>query len=522
MKKNTIAKSAALLIILTMSSKVLGFARETVIAALFGATALTDAYNMALSIPTLLYSGVAAAISSVFIPVYDRFRRQERDKSLVLRTLVYGAGLTILIFVLPVGLFSRQLVGLFAVGFDDATAALTARMAQILCAILIFRFISSVARAVLHVNRNFIIPGLDGFPYNLVIIGVSFALYPRLGIYALVWATLLGVASQSLFKFPWLLKTNFYGSWKESCRDGLKEIIFLLPPVIIGSMAGQIKAMTDKVFASTLAEGSISYLNYSSRLIGLPQGLLVTAIITVVYPSLVGYINNREYNEFRQTFTKAVNSMQFMLMPMVVGFIVLALPIIQVVFQRGNFDSVAAAQTVLPLQAYSIGLVGTMLNSFSTKSLYAMGDTKTPLYVTLLTITLNVVLNFIFIGPLRHGGLALATSLAHWVGGIILVWILARKIGGIDVRPILMDFGKSLAASLLMGVAVYFVYTGLFPLIPGGRLYQVIFLACVIGLGALLYFISSALFKAQGAIETKLILRKLWQRMADNKEGRSL
>src|SRR5690606_38550562 len=115
-------------------------------------------------------------------------------------------------------------------------------------------------------------------------------------------------------------------------------ILRMLPPVIIGSMASQIKSVTDKMFASTLAEGSISYLNYSSRLVGLPQGLLITSIITVVYPSLVDYINNREYDKFRDTFTKAVNSMQFLLMPMVVGFVVLALPIIQIVFQRGHFD----------------------------------------------------------------------------------------------------------------------------------------------------------------------------------------
>ena len=175
---------------------------------------------------------------------------------------------------------------------------------------------------------------MDGFPYNIVIIAISFALHQKLGIYALVWGTLFGVVAQSLFKLPWFLKTKMYGDLKASSADGLKEILRMLPPVIIGSMASQIKSVTDKMFASTLAEGSISYLNYSSRLVGLPQGLLITSIITVVYPSLVDYINNREYDKFRDTFTKAVNSMQFLLMPMVVGFVVLALPIIQIVFQR--------------------------------------------------------------------------------------------------------------------------------------------------------------------------------------------
>jgi len=519
MKENTIAKSAVIVIALTMASKVLGFGREMVVAALFGATALTDAYNMAVTIPTLLYSGVAAAISSVFIPVYDRFRKQKRDKALVSRFILIGLGITTVIFVIPIGLFSGQLVKLFAVGFDDVTAGITADMVKILCIITLFRFLSSVTRAVLHVNRNFVIPGLEGFPYNIVIIGMSFALYQKLGIYALVWGTLFGVVAQTLFKSPWLLKTKMYGHWNESCGDGLKEILLLLPPVIIGSMAGQIKAVTDKIFASTLAEGSISYLNYSSRLVGLPQGLMVTAIITVVYPSLVDYINNREYAKFRDTFTKAINSMQFMLMPMVVGFVVLALPIIQLVYQRGNFDSVAAMQTAIPLQFYSLGLIGIMLNSFSIKALYAMGDAKTPLLVTLITITANVVLNFIFIGSLGHGGLALATSLAHWLGGILLVWLLARKIGGIDLRPMLADAGKSLIASVIMGIVIYCTYTILVSLAPPGRLWAILILAAVIGLGAGVYFLSAALLKAQGAIETKLLVKKVWQKISSHAQN---
>lgn len=502
-----------------MASKVLGFGREMVVAALFGATALTDAYNMAVTIPTLLYTGVGSAINNVFIPIYDRFRKQKRDKSLVIRFILIGLAVTALLFVLPIELFPKQLVKLFAVGFDDATASITAGMVKILCVMILFRFLSSVIRAVLHVNRNFAVPGMDGFPYNIVIIAISFALHQKLGIYALVWGTLFGVVAQSLFKLPWFLKTKMYGDLKASSADGLKEILRMLPPVIIGSMASQIKSVTDKMFASTLAEGSISYLNYSSRLVGLPQGLLITSIITVVYPSLVDYINNREYDKFRDTFTKAVNSMQFLLMPMVVGFVVLALPIIQIVFQRGHFDMTAAIQTAAPLQFYSVGLIGTMLSTFSIKAFYAMGDVKTPLLSSFASISMNVVLNFLFIGSLKHGGLALATSLSHWLGGVLLLWLLARKIGGIKVRPMLADAGKSLVASLLMGIVVYFVYDMLMPLMPSGRLWAAVTLAAVIGLGAAVYFLCAALLKAQGAAETKILIKRVWQRFSHAEQG---
>jgi putative peptidoglycan lipid II flippase len=160
-----------------------------------------------------------------------------------------------------------------------------------------------------------------------------------------------------------------------------------------------------------------------------------------------------------------------------------------------------------------------MLSTFSIKAFYAMGDVKTPLLSSFASISMNVVLNFLFIGSLKHGGLALATSLSHWLGGVLLLWLLARKIGGIKVRPMLADAGKSLVASLLMGIVVYFVYDMLMPLMPSGRLWAAVTLAAVIGLGAAVYFLCAALLKAQGAAETKILIKRVWQRFSHAEQG---
>lgn len=513
MKTNSLVKSAGILIILTAASKLLGFGREVSIAYLFGASAQTDAYLMALSIPTLLFTGVSAAISSVFIPVFDRYHKQGRGKPLLVKFLAIGAGITVFAFIIPTLIFSRQLVSIFAPGFDAATADMTMAMLRILTIIILFRFFSAVIRAVLHVERNFVIPGLEGFPYNIFIIGVSFALYRYLGIYALVWGTLFGVAAQTLFKTPWLLRTKFQGGWWDNCRDGLREIFYLLPPVIIGSMATQIKVTIDRMFASTLAEGSISYLNYANRLVGLPQGLLVTAVITVIYPSLVSFGNGGELKSFRETYIKAINSMQFMLIPMIVGFWVLALPIIELVYQRGNFSDLAVTQTVAPLRFYGLSLIGSMLTALTVKAMYALGDTKLPLVSTGVMIVTNIILNFLLIGPLQHGGLALATSIASFIGGGILVYLLARKIGGLNIRRSLIDGGKSVLAALIMGGVIYLAYTGGLSVIPGRWLSKLALLLATTVLGAGVYFLGTTVFKVQGAMEAKLMLDRVLERL---------
>lgn len=523
MNKNSMVKSATLLIVITMLGKVLGFGREVTIAYLFGASALTDAYLMAVAIPTLLFTAVNKGVSSVFIPVFDRFKSQKRDQALVTKFLLLGLGLVILIFVLPTWAFAPFWVSVFAVGFDGATAELTVLMLRILAFMTLFRFISSVSNAILHVNRNFVIPGLDSFPYNVTIILIALLLYQGMGIYALVWGTLLGVIFQAVLKLPWLFKAKLAGGWWEKCNDGLSEIFLLLPPVILGAFGTQFKAMVDRMFASTLAEGSISYLNYASRLIGLPQALLVVAIITVVYPSMANYGNSGNMDMFRGIYEKAVNTMQFLLMPIIVGFIVLATPIIQFVYQRGSFDSLAVAETVAPLCFFSLGLIGMMLNAFNIKAFYALKDTKTPLLSTGLLIVINIVLNFAFIGSLKHGGLALATSIANWLGGLLLFWLLRRKIGSVSPRPLLKEFVKILLAALIMGLSVYFAYYVTISFLPAGRIIEAGLLLAVISVGAVIYLGVASLFRSQGAVESgrifQMIKNKFWRTCHQDNSG---
>jgi len=511
--KSNLVKSAVILMALTVISKFFGFAREITQAFFFGANIYTDAYLVAMTIPTVLFFAVSGSINNVFIPVYDRFRGIGKDKALVWRFTQIGFVLTILLFIVPVFLNTNLAVRLFAPEFSDEAITLAAGMLRILIFIIFFRLFSAIITAVLHVNRNFLIPGLVGIPYSLVIMGFCFALSARWGINALVWGAFVGVGVQFLMLLPWAAKIKMGGSIRDKVSDGLKDIALLLPPVLLGSMAGQAKTMIDRIFASGLPEGSISYLNYAIRIKELPVGLLVVAVITVLYPTLVSHVNNNQWQQYRSTLAGALNTMTFLMLPIVAGFAILALPITQLVFQRGEFDSQAAIATAYALRFYSPLLLGTMLHRLMLKALYAIRDTKTPLVAMIVSVTINVVLNIIFIPFLNHGGLALATSISTMVGALLMYYKLTKTTGALLDKKTLRDMGKSVLAALAMAVLCLGSYSVLLPYIPEAFIGRAIYTGGIILASAGAYFALAWVLKISAMGEALNILRQAKQKI---------
>lgn len=486
--KNTLVKSALLLMLLTIFSKVFGFAREVTQAYFFGADMATDAYLVALTIPTIIFGGVSGAINNVFIPVFDRFRTLNRDKALVWKFTQVGLILTAVIFIVPVFINTSWAVRLFAPAFSAEAIALAAGMLRILVFLVFFQFLSSIMTAVLHVDRNFLVPGMLGFPYSLAIIAFSFLFAGRIGIDALVWGTFFGIGLQVFVQLPWFMRTKFGGSLNAKASDGLKEIAFLLPPILVGTFAGQAKAMIDRIFASGLAEGSISSLNYALRVKDLPVGILVATVVTVLYPTLVTHANKKEWLEYRTNLANSLSTMTFLMLPMLAGFAVLAVPITQLVYERGNFDNAAVISTAHALRMYSPGLIGSMLHRLFIKGLYAIKDTRTPLIAMFISVPINVILNFAFIPFLGHGGLALATSLAVIIGALYMYSVLVKTTGPLVDRDTAIDIGKAIAAAAVMALFCFVAYTVVLPYIPAGFFGRAVYIGAIIGLSAVLYF----------------------------------
>ncbi|MTI96022.1 MAG: murein biosynthesis integral membrane protein MurJ [Firmicutes bacterium] len=517
MKKSSLFKATTLLMIVTMISKFVGFGREVAIANFFGATIYTDAYLIALAVPTVLFGPVMKAINFVFIPIFDKFRREGRDKPLALRFTGYGFLVTTLLFIVPVLLFPADVVRLFAPGFDEYAVGVGATMVQILIVLIVFRFLSAVFTAILHVDRNFVVPGLTGFPYSLIIIGFSFLLHRQLGIYALIWGTFFGTLAQWLMLIPWTAKSRFQGALTDKCADGLRHIGLLLPPVILGSMAQQVKAMIDRMFASGLAEGSISYLSYASMIYLLPLSLFVTVVITVAYPSMVEYANEGDMASFKDTLNKSLGSMWFLLMPVVVGFIVFTGPMVTLIYERGEFDALATAETAFALRFYGIGLIGAALHQLMIKCFYSLKDTRTPLYATFIMIAVNIGINFALIGPLRHGGLAFGTALAALTGGGYLFVILSRRIGRLVEAGFWLNMAKSVVAAVVMGLCLLVVSTFVGEIGHLSFIWQALLVGSVLVASAGVYFLVAWVLKVDALTEVVAMGREYLERRRSKK-----
>jgi len=511
--KNTLVKSAVLLMVLTIISKFFGFAREMTQAYFFGADMYTDSYLVAMTIPTVLFLAVSSAINNVFVPVYDRYRAQGRDKALVWKFAQIGLILTVLVFVIPVFLNTNLAVRLFAPEFPDEAVVLAAGMLRVLIFIVFFRLFSAISTAVLHVNRNFLVPGMVGIPYSLAIMAFSALLAKEMGINALVWGTFAGVAIQFFVLVPWLARTKMGGTVRDKVADGLKEIAFLLPPVLMGSLAGQAKTMTDRIFASGLAEGSISFLNYALRVKDLPVGLLINTIIIVLYPTIVSYANGEQWRQYRSALASALNTMTFLMLPITAGFAILALPITQLIYMRGNFSIEAAQATAYALRLYSPLLLGTMLYTLMVKAHYAVRDTKTPLYAMLISVIVNIALNFLLVGVLDHGGLALATSLATIVGGLFMYYKLSKTRGNLLNMDILLDMGKSVLATLVMAVFCLTAYALLAARIPQGFVGRAMFTGAIVALSAGVFLGLAWFMKISAMKEAINILQRTKQKI---------
>lgn len=507
--KNTMVKSAVLLIILTVISKVFGFGREMTQANYFGANVYTDAYLMAMTIPTVLFFAVSTAINNVFIPVYDRFKSQGRDKALVWRVSQVCLALVIVLFFIPVMINPYFAVRLFAPDFSPYAIELAAGMLRILIFIVFFRLFSSISTAVLHVNRNFLVPGAIGIPYSLSIMGFSIFFSGTMGINALVWGTFLGVAIQFLMQVPWLAKVKMGGSITGKVNDGLKEIAFLLPPILMGSLAGQAKTITDRIFASRLAEGSISYLNYAIRIKELPLGLLVTSVVTVLYPIIVSQANKKEWRNYRLTLANSVNMLTFMMLPMMAGMAILALPITQLIYQRGEFTYEAAVATAYALRYLSPLLIGKMLSLMMIKAHYAVRDTRTPLLATLISVPANIILDAILIRFMDHGGLALATSISTTAGAVFMYWRLTKFTGSLLDKRILTDMGKSVVATLAMAAVCFVSYRILLPHIPVAFIGKMLYTLAIIGLSAGVYFALAWVMRISAMGEVKNLYEQI-------------
>ncbi|MDI3280134.1 MAG: murein biosynthesis integral membrane protein MurJ, partial [Bacillota bacterium] len=439
----------------------------------FGATSATDAYLVAGTIPMLFFATVNAALTTVFIPVFTGLAQREgRERAFRAADTVFTAVFLVGIGVAGLGcLLAPQLTALVAPGFRGGTLAEAVRLTRLMFPLVVFQGLTGVATGMLQALERFTAPALVGVAFNVVIIYSILVWGPRFGITAVAVGTVAAVAAQVLIQLPSLRRAGYrYRPRLDLADPAFQRMGVLLLPVLLGTAAGQLNALVDRILASGLPEGSISALNYGYRLMTLPGSVFGAAVVTVVYPAMARFLAARDAEGFREAYGTAVRMVGFILIPMAAGLIVLSRPAVRLAFERGAFDAAATQATAVAVAFYSLGILGLALSDLTARAFYSAQDTLTPMRVGLAAVAVNIVLNLILVRYLAHGGLALATAVAATLSAGLQVWFLRRRFGPLGGRRLASSLARSAGAAAAMAGAVWALYALLEKAWPGDGL----------------------------------------------------
>ena len=507
-----VAKATVGLMIATIIAKVLGFGRELVLASSYGASMYSDAYITAMNIPIVLFTTIGTTLGTVLIPMYFEVNSDLGEKeALNFTNNVFNIVIAICILLAILGfIFTEPLVKVFAIGFEGQTLKVSIDFTRITIIGIVFTGLSYVMTAYLQIKNNFTVPGLIGVPKNIIII-VSIILSVKYNPYIMIWGTLIGIATEFIFQLPFAMKSGYKYQLYINIKDKyIKKMSWLIVPVLIGVAVNQINTMVDRTLASTLVEGSISALNYANKLNGFVMAMFITSVASVIYPMLSKLSSEDNKEKFTSSVVQSINSVILLVIPISVGAIVLATPIVKLLFQRGEFDDRATSMTAIALIMYSIGMVAFGLRDILGKVFYALQDTKTPMINGAMAMIMNIVLNIILVKYLQLAGLALATSISAIVCIFLLFGSLKKKIGYFGEDKIIKTMIKSILSAIVMGVVTYFAYNMLSNLLGIGFIKEAVSLVVSVVVGAITYAILVVVLNVEEVnIITSMMKKKL-------------
>ena len=500
----------------TFASRVLGFVRDILIARFFGTTIAAQAFVIAFMIPNLLRDLAAeGAVSAAIIPTLVAHLRKGREAFWELSILLFNATILILGALSLAGvLFAPAVVALVAPGFlnDPSQFELTVLLTRILFPFLFLIGLSAYAMGVLNTLQLFFVPALGPSLLNLGMIGSFFFLVPYVNppILGLAFGVLIGGVIQFLIQIPLLRKKGFLYRPSISFRHpGVRQAGRLIVPRIFGSAIYQLSVVVDRVFASlgsVVGEGGVAALYYSNRIVQLPFALFGVSIATAALPTLSDQAHDEGLEAFRKTLLFSLQSVFFIMVPAVVGTLVLARPIVQILFERGSFDAYSTAITTDALFFYVTGLLSFSGAKILASAFYSLQDTRTPVKVGLLSLGVNVILNSVLMFPMKIGGIALATSLSSTFDFIYLYLLLKKRIGSFGGRMLFRSFCKQGAAGVLMALSLFlavhfFFEKGVFPRIPA--------FVAVLFIGGISYSLFSLILRVE---EARRLLRWIFKK----------
>jgi len=456
-------KAAGVVGLAVLCSRVLGLAREQIFAALFGGGRIMDAFTIAFRIPNLLRDLFAeGALSTAFVTVFTRTAALEDDAAawrlankVATLTVITLSAITVLgIAVAP------WLVAALAPGFDPGKAALTVTLTRVMYPFILLVSLAALVMGMLNARNVFGIPAMASSFFNLgsIVAGVvlGYFLDPHFGaraILGLAIGTLLGGALQLVVQLPALRRAGYRYHPDLRWRDpGVRAILRLMGPSVIAASTTQVNVLVNSVFASQLGDGPTFWLTVAFRLMQLPLGIFGVALGTVALPLLARLAATGDGSGFRRELARGMRLAFLLTIPASLGLIVLAGPIISVLYQHGRFGAHEAAEAAGALRFYALGLCGYAALKVLVSAFYAIDRRKTPMVVSFVAVALNLLLNWIFTRQLDwgHRGLAFSTACVATSNFVILYLLMRSHLGRLESRQLLRLLAKVALASLAL------------------------------------------------------------------------
>jgi putative peptidoglycan lipid II flippase len=478
-----------------MTSRILGVVREQVLAAFFGAGNAMDAYNVAYRIPNLVRDLFAeGAMSSAFVPTFTRHLTNEGKASAWrLGNLVINGLIVITATLVILGIvFAEPLVALFASAYREVPGKLelTVFLTRLMLPFLTFVALAAAFMGMLNSLHRFFIPALSPAMYNVATITCALVLVPLMPglglppITAIAIGSLLGGLAQLAVQWPALRREGFgYRPVLDWRDESLRRVLVLMGPGTIGLAATQVNVFVNTVLATGEGTGAVSWLNYAFRLMYLPIGLFGVSIATATLPAVSRQAAQRDEGAARRTIADGLTLMLVLNVPATVGLIVLATPIVRVIFERAAFTPADTAATAAAVRFYALGLVGYSIVRIASPVFYALNQNRTPVMISVATVLANALLNVALVRVMGYQGLALGTSIAALFNATLLMFFLRRRLDGIEGGRVAGSLLRIVIASAAMGAAAAGADIAAGVWLPGaGLIAQIIRLAATIAL----------------------------------------
>ncbi|HKL10090.1 MAG TPA: murein biosynthesis integral membrane protein MurJ [Clostridia bacterium] len=456
MKKNKTVNTVLMVVYLTIFSKLFGLARDMMIGYRYGTSVESDAYFAAYRMTITIFLSIGSAITATAIPFVVKYIKQgDREKLFGftgnLMTVLFAAGTLIS----AAGMFlAPWYVKMIAIGFEGDKLALTVSIVRIFFPVMVLVPLVYSLISFLQSKGKFAITSIVSIPYNLILVSYLIFFNSHFGVPGLAYATLLGWVGQLFILYVFSKEESFSYKAVFGLGSEMRSVFALMVPILFSSAVYNINVLVDSSIASTLADGQLASLNFANIAYTAVSTTMIFGISTVLFPQFSTLAAENNILELKKRISKAIQVMIFIFIPIIFGILAVNKELVQVLYQRGTFDMASVNFTSGALCFYAVGMVGFSIQELANKVFYALKDTKTPFYTSLASVAVNIVLDLILVGIMGIKGLALATSIAVTLNGLLLLHLMQRRLGKLEIKAIVVQLVKVALTGAIMMIVV--------------------------------------------------------------------